>query len=174
VAQIDIERLAERLPESALVRAFRIAVSLLASQSDAEDAVQEALARACEAGRELRDPDAAEPWFLRVVTNQCMRILRRRRIRDRVLGLFGAAAPPDWVTDLGRADVNVHARPDLRRMLELLEQLPTQQRAALVLRYGHDMSVDEIARLLGVTRATAKTHLVRGLRALRERMERRR
>ena len=46
-----------------------------------------------------------------------------------------------------------------------------QQRAALVLRYGHDLAVGEIASMLGVELATAKTHLVRGLARLRDLME---
>jgi RNA polymerase sigma-70 factor (ECF subfamily) len=40
-----------------------------------------------------------------------------------------------------------------------------------VLRYGHDLGVPEIAQMLGVGEATAKTHLVRGLARLRDLME---
>ena len=52
-----------------------------------------------------------------------------------------------------------------------LDGLAPKQRAAVVLRYGHDLSVAEIADILGVEPATAKTHLVRGLGRLRELME---
>ena len=40
-----------------------------------------------------------------------------------------------------------------------------------MLRYGHDLPVAEIAEMLGVELATAKTHLVRGLARLRDLME---
>jgi RNA polymerase sigma-70 factor (ECF subfamily) len=52
-----------------------------------------------------------------------------------------------------------------------LERLPSKQRAALVLRYGQELSVGEIAELLGVGQGTVKTHLVRGLKRLRVLME---
>ena len=59
----------------------------------------------------------------------------------------------------------------LATMLGLLDDLSAQQRTALVLRYGHDLPVAEVAELLGVELATAKTHLVRGLARLRDLME---
>ena len=59
----------------------------------------------------------------------------------------------------------------LASMLGRLEDLSAQQRTALVLRYGHDLPVAEVAALLGVELATAKTHLVRGLARLRDLME---
>jgi RNA polymerase sigma-70 factor (ECF subfamily) len=59
----------------------------------------------------------------------------------------------------------------LGALLGRLEDLSAQQRTALVLRYGHDLPVAEIAEMLGVELATAKTHLVRGLARLRDLME---
>ena len=59
----------------------------------------------------------------------------------------------------------------LDALLGRLDTLSAQQRAALVLRYGHDLPVLEIAQMLGVEPATAKTHLVRGLARLRDLME---
>lgn len=167
-------RFVERLARTALSRAYQIAVSLVASRAEAEDAVQDALARALEKAGSLRNPDAAEPWFLRMVTNQCLKILRRRRLRQRLLAPFGATSPPEWITDLPSADILLDKRAELRRTLEHLDELPAKQRAAVVLRYGHDMPVSQVAELLGVSPATAKTHLVRALRALRRRMEKQR
>ena len=63
------------------------------------------------------------------------------------------------------------ARQELGALMGRLEQLSAQQRTALVLRYGHDLPVPQIADLLGVEQATAKTHLVRGLARLRDLME---
>lgn len=164
----------ERLATTAITRAYHIAVSLLASRAEAEDAVQDALARALEKLGSVRNPEAAEAWFLQIVTNQCLRVLRRRRLRQKLLAPFGAAAPPDWISDLPSADILLDRRGDLRRTLEHLDDLPPRQRAAVVLRYGRDMPVGQVAELLGVSPATAKTHLVRALRALRKRMEKRR
>ena len=63
------------------------------------------------------------------------------------------------------------SQQELGALFGRLDQLSAQQRTALVLRYGHDLPVGEIAELLGVELATAKTHLVRGLARLRDLME---
>lgn len=175
-------------------KGYAIAYDLLGNRAEAEEAVQEALARACESIGELRDPAAASGWFLRIVTTMCLRTLRRRRLKKRLFGWWPArdedasAAPAATTTvtaDTGADDIaqRMHAtatvapaealvgHQELGALLDRLEQLSPQQRTALVLRYGHDLPVAEIAALLGVELATAKTHLVRGLARLRDLME---
>jgi RNA polymerase sigma-70 factor (ECF subfamily) len=194
-ARVDVATRADArsrlLAELAAVPArkgYAIAYDLLGNRAEAEEAVQEALVRACEAIGDLRDPAAAPAWFLRIVTTMCLRALRRRRLRRALLGWWPGgssdqpdAQPVDMATD-GIAE-RVHAAhgpaPDAalvaRQMTgalcDRLDELSPQQRAALVLRYGHDLPVPEVATLLGVELATAKTHLVRGLARLRDLME---
>src|SRR6187402_2951082 len=72
------------LAEQVASRGFAIAFDLLRDSAEAEDAVQEALARAWTRYGQLRDPDALPAWFHRVLVNHCMRTLRRRRL----IGLF--------------------------------------------------------------------------------------
>jgi RNA polymerase sigma factor (sigma-70 family) len=60
---------------------------------------------------------------------------------------------------------------ELGALIGRLHDLSPQQRTALVLRYGHDLPVADVAQLLGVELATVKTHLVRGLARLRDLME---
>lgn len=182
-------RLLAELAEGPARRGYGIAYDLLGNRAEAEEAVQEALARACENLDDLREPGAAAGWFLRIVTTTCLRTLRRRRLRRAVFGrFFGGEEPrepsddparslpaPDEVplhgTTTPRADHELADRRDIAAMLGSLESLPAKQRAALVLRYGHDLPVPEVANMLGVELATAKTHLVRGLARLRELME---
>lgn len=52
-------------------------------------------------------------------------------------------------------------------LVAAVHQLPARQKAALVLRYGHELPMTEIAELLGVGSGSVKTHLRRGLQALR-------
>ncbi len=172
----DRERMLERLATEAAGRGFRIAYDLLGDRGGAEDAVQEALARAWEGLDKLRDPGAAEAWFFRIVTNVCLRALRRRRlrrmVRDLVPGRDDRPELSDEVVLFGGdgeplADELVAQRTEAALLLAALERIPARQRAALVLRYGHDLSVAEVADLLGVGTGTVKTHLVRGLRRLR-------
>lgn len=178
-------------------KGYAIAYDMLGSRAEAEEAVQEALARACERLDDLRDPAAAPAWFLRIVATTCLRTLRRRRLKRAVFGRWferattsnsddaghpaaddadhsgvdDADGPPLHGTRAPTAAVTVSERQEVNALLKNLDVLPAKQRAALVLRYGHDMPVPEVAATLGVELATAKTHLVRGLARLRDLME---
>ena len=181
-------RLLAELAAGPARRGYAVAYDLLGNRAEAEEAVQEALARACENIGDLRDPAAAPAWFLRIVTSMCLRTLRRRRLRRALFGWMDRPGPDDTAApsegDSAGVAPLVHAtdaiagphgaladREILSALLGSLDGLPAKQRAALVLRYGHDLSVPEVAHLLGVEQATAKTHLVRGLARLRDLME---
>src|SRR5882762_6674654 len=79
-------RLLAELAANPARKGYGIAYDLLGNRAEAEEAVQDALARACESIADLRDPAAAPAWFLRIVTTQCLRTLRRRRLRRRLFG----------------------------------------------------------------------------------------
>ncbi len=182
-------RLLAELAAGPARRGYAVAYDLLGNRAEAEEAVQEALARACENIADLRDPVAAPAWFLRIVTTMCLRTLRRRRLRRTLFG-WAARKPDDaeaapasneggeelaplvHATDAVAAPNQAFAdRERLSALFGSLDGLPAKQRAALVLRYGHDLSVPQVAQMLGVEMATAKTHLVRGLAKLRDLME---
>jgi RNA polymerase sigma factor (sigma-70 family) len=199
-------RLLAELATGPARRGYAIAYDLLGARAEAEEAVQEALARACENIADLRDPVAAPAWFLRIVTTVCLRQLRRRKLRRAIFGRLSWFTSHDGGDDgeVGTATGEpaspsssssspptaheiaelVHAAPPspapadalasrqrLTALLASLDDLSPQQRTALVLRYGHDLPVPEVAHMLGVELATAKTHLVRGLARLRDLME---
>jgi len=181
-------RLLAELADGPARKAYAIAYDLLGNRAEAEEAVQEALARACESIGDLRDPAAANGWYLRIVTTMCLRTLRRRKLRRALLGWLPGqdhaldAAPTGDVPrdDIAERmhgvasevpDAALGSRQALRDLLGRMGALSAQQRTALVLRYGHDLPVSIIADMLGVEVATAKTHLVRGLARLRDLME---
>ncbi len=187
-------RLLAELAGTPAKKGYGIAYDLLRNRAEAEEAVQEALARACESIGGLRDPAAAPAWFLRIVTTMCLRVLRRRKLKRALLGWLPGSETRDGAdnashsrtidapaTDAIAERMHASAGPEPREalvdhetldaLLGRLDTLSAQQRAALVLRYGHDLPVLEIAQMLGVEPATAKTHLVRGLARLRDLME---
>ncbi|MBA3542053.1 MAG: RNA polymerase sigma factor [Deltaproteobacteria bacterium] len=181
-------RLLAELANAPARRGYGIAYDLLGNRAEAEEAVQEALVRACESIGDLRDPAAAPAWFLRIVTTMCLRTLRRRRLRRRLFGWWpvkGDDVEVKAAADTGLDDIagRVHGaaarvpsealvdQQALGALMSRLDDLSPQQRTALVLRYGHELPVGEVAELLGVELATAKTHLVRGLARLRDLME---
>lgn len=150
----------DHLIRTAAPRAMRIAVRLV-GPVDAEDAVQEALARTCRDFARVREPEA---WLVRVLVNHCLRVQRRRRVW-RWLWLDPPAPAPA---------PSAHEQLERARAAALLrhhvDRLPTMQRTAIVLRYGEDLSPAEIAAAMGVEETTVKTHLARGLARLRAEM----
>jgi len=157
---VDRDAAVRRLVELAAGRGFAIAVDLLGGRAEAEDAVQDAVMRALGGLARLRDPDALDGWFYRVLTNGCLRTLRRRRITRAFARLVGARGDTGYLP--------AHLGRDHARLLGLIDALPAMQKAALVLRHGHELSVEEIASMLDVGTETVKTHLKRARARLRE------
>jgi RNA polymerase sigma-70 factor (ECF subfamily) len=131
------------------------AVALVAgSREAAEDAVQEALARAWErAGTEqIRSLPA---WVTRVSLNLSKSRWRRLRAEGRATESLNVASPAP----------SAESRPDVERALA---QLSRRQREVTVLRYYLGMDLREIAETLGITDGTVKTQLSRARRTLAE------
>jgi len=122
-----------------------------------EDAVQEALIAA--AAQWPRDgiPDNARGWLLKVATNQALTV-RRRSARVVRLDVV-----PDQATTF---DIGARST-DRIVLLDGLADLPLQMRAAIVLRYYADLSVDEVATTLGKSPNTIKAQLQTALDRLR-------
>jgi RNA polymerase sigma factor (sigma-70 family) len=161
LADTDRDAAIRQLVDEASRGGFAIAFDLLGDRAQAEDAVQDALEKTLAGYHRLRDPQALHAWFYRVLTNACIGMLRRRRVAAAFARLLGAhgepSAPP--VGD-----------PDHARLLGALDALPAMQKTAVVLRYGHELTVDEIAQLLEIGSETVKTHLKRALARLRTQM----
>jgi RNA polymerase sigma-70 factor (ECF subfamily) len=123
----------------------------------AEDAVQEAMARAWERGARGEEIDRLPAWITTVALNLARSQMRRwkseRRARDR-MGL------PGIVPDTPGASADAHA------VREALLALPRRQREATVLRYYGGLDVEEIARTLGISAGNVKAVLFRARQAL--------
>ena len=150
---------------------------ILGSFQDAEDLLQETLLSAWQAldrfdGRSLR------AWLYRIATNRCLNYLRDTSRRPKVANMteiaFAEATPSDepwWLEPYPDAlmdDVTLapEARYDARESIALsfvagLQRLPTQQRAALVLRDVLGFSASEVAEMLESTPASVNSALQR-------------
>jgi RNA polymerase sigma factor (sigma-70 family) len=123
---------------------------MLASRDEAEDALQHSFGAAY---RRLRDSDSdveLRPWLYTIARNRCLSLLRARRSEISL-----DAAPAYGARTDGLAD-EVQRRSDLRELLEDVQRLPRDQRAALVLLELGDLPHEEIATVLGVRREKVK------------------
>ncbi len=124
------------------------------SRAAAEDAVQEAMARAWERGERGEHIESLPAWVTTVSVNLARSGLRRlvaeRKARTRLSITSAAYATAEELVDLRRA----------------LRALPRRQREAVVLRYYLGLDVAEVAEAMGAPLGTAKSLLSRGRTAL--------
>jgi RNA polymerase sigma-70 factor, ECF subfamily len=133
-------------------RLWAVALRTLGDREEAADALQDALISAYRNAAGYRGDAAVTTWLHRVVVNACIDRLRRRQSRpsvpleDREL----ASARDEHAATEARLDV--HAA---------LARLPEAQRVPLVLVDLEDLSVAEVAELLGTPEGTVKSRCAR-------------
>ncbi len=136
-------------------RAVRAAYRVTGDRGLAEDAAIEAMSRAHFHWRRVGPLPWRDGWVLKTTFREALRLARRQPVVE----------PPDEALDL--EDVVV-----LRSALVgALNRLPKRQREAIGLRYLADFSDAEVATAMAISLASAKTHLHRGLTALRLRSQ---
>lgn len=144
---------------------FRLACRLMGSVPDAEDALQEAFAKAVTELRRgaFRGDCALSTWLYRVVTTVALDHLRRERRH--------AQGAPDEAPQGQASTPNAEAAVALRELSEAMEALPPDQRAALVLKELHGLPTREVAQVLERTEGATEQLLVRARQTLRGRFE---
>lgn len=144
-------------------RVHDLARRILRDAHEAEDATQHAFLKAWQA---LDRYDPGRPfrhWLLRITTNLCRNRLRARAVRRHELRPRGGEDPLPEPAAPAPAPPCEAADP---RLAAAVAALPEPYRTALLLRYQHDLSLEEIAEITATPVATVKTHLHRGRRAL--------
>jgi RNA polymerase sigma factor (sigma-70 family) len=148
----------DRVAARALQVARRTAYGVLGDAEAAADVAQDVAIIAVRRAGSLRDPAALDAWLHRIAVRAALREARRagrRRAAERA-----GHDPPG------------HAEPaTLAGAVALLDGLPPRQRAALTLRYVHDLPDAAIARALRCRPGTVRSLLSRGCEAVRAAMQ---
>jgi RNA polymerase sigma factor (sigma-70 family) len=142
-----------------LTRAYRVARRIVPSDQAAEDIASETLIRAYAHWRRIGDKPWREGWVVRVATNLAIDAVRKHRpITDAQVAEGQSPAEQDEVA--------------IRLALAAaLRSLPKRQREVVALRYLAGFSEAEAAAALRISTGSVKTHLHRGLGALRTSMQ---
>jgi len=138
------------------LQVLRTARLIVRDEALAEDVCQETFLKAWRRIGSLRDEDPG-PWLTRIAANESISAWRRRHRLDALAERIGRFRAP------AQASVS-EDRVDLARALG---GLAPELRAAVVLRYYHDLSVDQTAAVLGTPIDTMKSRLKAALRELR-------
>lgn len=143
-------------------RAMRLAYRMTKDQALAEDVAAEALARAYSRWPAVLQMDQPEAWVMRVAVNIVIDDARRSTLLRRWMPTLGAGreAAPSFDDDVAVRHALVAA----------LGTLPKRQREAIALRYLAELDEEDISRSLQISPSSVRTHVQRGLSALRERL----
>ena len=151
-----------RLYELHAARATRLAYLLTGDLHLAQDITQEAFVKLAGRFRHLRSQEAFGPYLSRAVVNLCNDTFRRRKLERAYVQREMSQA------EEAMAPADLDTRSELFGALRVL---PDRQRAAIVLRYYEDLSVQQLADVLDCSPGAAKSLLTRGLESLRKHME---
>ena len=135
-----------------------LAFRLLGGDADLDDIVQESFAEALSSLSRIRNTETFPAWISAVVVRTTHKLLRRRRLMTR-LGLR-RAAPVPWETIAARV-MPPDVAFELKTLYRVVENMGPELRIPLLLRRVEDASLEEIARLTGVSLATVKRRLTR-------------
>lgn len=156
---------------------FRTARSILKSDADAEDALQDAYLSAWRALGGFRSDARLSTWLVRIVLNEALGRLRRREAPVIPLDSAMASTDPEVQNcmhdDADRQPDRAAMRAQIRRLMEArIDMLPEAFRSVFMLRGVEELSVEEVAQALLIPEATVRTRFFRARSLLREGLSR--
>jgi RNA polymerase sigma-70 factor (ECF subfamily) len=151
---------------------YNLCYRMLGQAQAAEDAAQEAFVSAWRNIHTVRG-ETFRPWLLRIAANLCRDELRRRGRRPSTsLDIALEAGMPDPPDDDPSPDTSV-LTSELRSKLEAaLQQLPEDQRIALVLCDVEGLDYNEIATVMSTSLGTVKSRIARARQKMRDLLQR--
>lgn len=143
----------ETLVRQHIPRVYRVAVRMLGSAAEAEDATQETFLSAWRALHEFRADSAFSTWLYRIVVNQCLKMLRTcAPIRPLPEELAATQPGPQQLVERDQL---------LSALRAAIGQLTPPQRAVFVLRHLEGCSYQQVADALGISLSAVKSRLHR-------------
>lgn len=155
----------ESLLSPLLEPALQLAYAILRDWQEAEDAAQEGALKAWRAiGRLREDTSSLRPWYLTIVANEA-----RSRRRSRWWSVLRLPEPPP-VEASSTAEDTASLRADLDAAMRRLTET---ERLILTLHFYLDLPLEEVSRVVGLSREAVKSRLYRATRSLRPAMRQR-
>lgn len=137
---------------------YRLALAYMKSREDAEDIVQEVFIKYFCGFHLPMSEEQKKAWFIRVTINQCHDALRKRsyRLHDSLEDVAEVAGTENREND---------------ELLDTLQSLPDKYKDVIILHYLEGYSVEEVAKMLGLSASATKMRLKRGREFLKEELK---
>lgn len=135
---------------------YATAKSILKSDYDCADAIQEAIVKAFTKVSDLKKEQYARTWLMRILMNECYNILRKEGKRTSM----ESAPMPETLPEPERKDYG--------ELYEAVRRLKEDLRIAVTLYYVEGFNVREIAAILEITEGAVQKRLARAREKLRQ------
>ena len=134
---------------------FRLAMSLLYDEDESKDVVSDVFASLAAGGMTIKS-DNARGFLLTCVRNSCINVIRNKQVRERFVKLYSNKAEP-----LADGPDDSLTLAELREYVD--NNLPPLSPRIFTLRYLQDMTCQQVADAVGVSRVTVHHHLSQSL-----------
>lgn len=154
---------------------YHLAYRMLNQSHEAEDIVQETFLRVYTNLHRYDETQKFSTWIYRIATNLCIDRLRKRKPNYSLDAEMPEGEGADWYSLLPSDQATPESEVVLSEMQEhiraAIDTLPEKYKSVVILRYLHDMSLQEIGDVLGMPVTTVKTRVHRGREFLRKKLE---
>lgn len=153
------------LVERYMKYAYNIAYGFVGNHDDAEDIAQDSFVKVYEAISTFRGESSFNTWLYRIVTNLSLNRVRQKKNNSANMSII------ENVTSSSIDSFNAHRTEETKMILEkALHELPTLQRAVVILRHINGLSTKQVGDILNCSEGTIKTHLHRGLKKMKNKV----
>lgn len=139
------------------------------NRAEAEDVLQATYLKILEGRARFNGESTLKTWLFALIRRTAAENRKRNFLRNLRLSNF-FFRQPSLEPLSGKASAMDES--DLRsRLISLLSSLPIRQREVLELVFYHDLTIEEAARVMGISLGTARTHYERGKKQLRKKLD---
>lgn len=156
VEQLDKAEFTERIIESQNTL-YHVSKTILGSDVDCEDAVQNAILIAYEKIESLKQPQYFKTWIVRILINECYRLQKK---------IIKAVPYEEYF-----ANMEAGEKEDYSELYIAISKLPVKIRITIVLHYIEGYSIKEISKIQRIPSGTVKSRLSKGRKLLKHDLE---
>ena len=142
---------------------YRVAFSYLKNEESALDVVQESIEKALKNIYQLKEKEYIKTWFYRILINECLQYIKKNK-RIITCELQEIENKIEWNDNITTEGIDIYNH---------IQKLNEKVRTVIILRFFEDMKIEEIEKKKKTNVNTVKSRLYKGLKELKNLIERR-